>query len=77
VPLELLGALEDREALALLARATGGVVEPSVAALFADLRTRDQARPLWPWLMWLALWATGVELAIRRLRLPRYHGGRR
>ncbi len=77
VPLELLGALEDREALALLARATGGVVEPSVDELFADLRTRDQARPLWPWLMWLALWATGVELAIRRLRLPRYHGGRR
>ncbi len=70
-PLELQGALEDREALGLLARATGGVVEPSAAELFEDLKTRLQSQPLWTWFAWLGLAAMLVDVAIRRLRVPR------
>ncbi len=71
-PLELQGALEDREALGLLARATGGVVEPSTEELFRDLKTRLQEWVLWPWFAWLGLLAMGVDVGIRRLRLPRW-----
>ncbi len=70
VPLELQGALEDREALGLLARATGGVVEPSAEELFGDLKTRLQSWSLWPWFAWLALVAFLADVAIRRLRIP-------
>jgi Mg-chelatase subunit ChlD len=72
VPLELQGALEDREALGMLARATGGVVEPSVEELFRDLKTRLQEWILWPWFAWLALVAFGIDVAVRRLRVPRF-----
>lgn len=70
VPLELQGALEDRDALGLMARATGGVVEPSAEELFADLKTRLQEWPLWPWFVWLGLGALLVDVGIRRLRVP-------
>jgi Ca-activated chloride channel homolog len=70
-PLELQGALEDREALGLLARATGGVVEPSAEELFRDLKTRLQEWVLWPWFAWLGLIAMLCDVAIRRLRVPR------
>ena len=69
-PDELRLKATNRDLLAEIARATGGVFDPRPDQVFAaDQRMAPRVTPLWPWLVTIAALVFVVDVALRRVDL--------